>query len=115
MGLWFVCLLMGFIKLDSLDVNLQAILIGNLLLLIIVYIGLVLFNGASINDHFMIHRDLLTKNKTHYAAIEDHLEKLEVDRRYINPLFSFAAKIIKSTGDPERKIQRIVELTSRYY
>eukprot|EP00357_Protocruzia_adherens_P036517 CAMPEP_0115000336 /NCGR_PEP_ID=MMETSP0216-20121206/16697_1 /TAXON_ID=223996 /ORGANISM="Protocruzia adherens, Strain Boccale" /LENGTH=610 /DNA_ID=CAMNT_0002365415 /DNA_START=194 /DNA_END=2023 /DNA_ORIENTATION=+ len=118
MAMWFVFLLLGFVSLDSLDVNLQAILIGNLLLLIFIYIGLVLYNGASINDHFMIHRDLLTKNKTHYAAIEENAEDLKPNLNYVNPLLTLAAKKSISLGSTEKlkaNFEPLYRTTDRIY
>mmetsp|Transcript_62398 Transcript_62398/g.71558 ORF Transcript_62398/g.71558 Transcript_62398/m.71558 type:complete len:392 (-) Transcript_62398:276-1451(-) len=91
LALWFVMLILGLIQLDTIDVNLQAVMVGNMLVVVFIYICLVLMNGANINDHFKIHRDLLMKNKTHYANAETYKNHLNSDLRYVNPMLSYAA------------------------
>jgi len=96
LAVWFVMLILGLIHIDSIDVNLQAVLVGNLLLLVFFYIAMVLVNGANINDHFKIHRDLLMKNRTHYSNAETYITHLDGGYRYVNPILSYAAKKFSS-------------------
>jgi len=99
LAVWFFLVLFGFIKLDSLDVHLQAILVGNLLFLIFIWIALVLFNGANINEHFKIHKDLLLRNKTHYLNAGLHIGEAHSTKKYVNKMMLFAAQKAEALKD----------------
>eukprot|EP00357_Protocruzia_adherens_P012493 CAMPEP_0115046160 /NCGR_PEP_ID=MMETSP0216-20121206/48591_1 /TAXON_ID=223996 /ORGANISM="Protocruzia adherens, Strain Boccale" /LENGTH=440 /DNA_ID=CAMNT_0002429203 /DNA_START=18 /DNA_END=1337 /DNA_ORIENTATION=+ len=116
--LWLVGSIMGFIEVPEKEMALQTSYLGVYLVLLFLTLSIIMFNGASINDHFTKHRDLLLKNYSYYRDAQVYQDRLDSSLHYVNPMLTFAAdkrKRFKNPQDFDLHLSELIKMTENIY